>query len=603
MARRRLLLAGLATLAVVGALAFLRLRNEVEHALEGRAADARPLRLVPLARPARRLETWAGPEIEAAAFPSGDLVTAGASGVFHLRRGDLTPGLPSRRATALALWAGELVVALEAGGLALERAAAWHELRSGFGALHARTLVEAPGGELLVGAREGLFRARLGSTELERLDGRPVRALALGPGVVLAGGEQGLLGLRGRQAAPLTTDDPWIESLALVGDDLFAVTASGLERGPRAGPLHRLRGGEAIAQAVGHDGRLWAVPGTPDASLRVFESDGGVRDEPLPARPRRVLSASGVLLVDTADGLLRRDPDGWHEVRPRPAALPPGPAHVTALARFHGRLFAGLFDGGLAAAESHGDALSWQTLPGTAAWGVNALLVAGGELWVASLRGVARFDGERMRAVEGPGAAFSLAATRDGIALGYGQGVLLPGRTLLSAFHGLPGNQAIALAEQDALFVGTPSGLGALVGRRVLWRVTAGEGKLPHPWVTALLPQEDGLLVGTWGGGIVRRRDNGRAGATPPADAASWEAFAETEGLQVSPGALTVVDGRVWAGTDAAGLWRQTRDRARFERVRVALPSERVSALFAEAGALWIGTDQGVVRLPVEAAP
>ena len=476
------------------------LRQQVRRALEAPPGDARPLQLVALERPLRPLETWAGPEVEAVAFPGGDLVTAGASGVWHARRGDLSAGLPSRRAVALALWAGDPVVALEAGGLALERGGAWHELRSGWGALHARALAEVPGGELLIGAREGgSFCVAVGGTALQRLDAHPVRALAAGPGFVLAGGEQGLLRVQPGRATRVATPDPWIESLAVAGDTVFAVSARGLARGPSGGPLEPVRGGEAIAQAAWHDGRLWAVSDPPANALRVIEADGTTREEALPATARRVLSASGVLFADTVDGLERRDPDGWHLALPPRATLPPGPAHVTALARFHGRLFAGLFDGGLAVAEATSGGLDWKPVPGTAAWGVNALLVAGGELWVASLRGAARFDGEALRAVAGPGAAFSLAATREGVAIGFGQGVLLPGATLLSAFHGLPGNQALALVEQDALFVGTPSGLGALGGRRVLWRVTGGEGKLPHPWVTALLPQQDGLLVGTWG--------------------------------------------------------------------------------------------------------
>lgn len=597
MSRRRTLVAALALVAVaVAAAALLVLRREVRLALQGPAPDSRALQLVALEKPRRPLETWAGPEVEAVAFPAGDLVTAGAGGVWHARRGDLTAGLPSRRAASFVLWAGEPVVALEAGGVAVERGGGWHELRSGWGLLHARTLVEARGGELLIGAREGLFRAAVGARTLQRLDTRPVRALALGPGYVLAGGEQGLLRIEPGHAVAVATPDPWIESLALAGDTVFAVSAAGLARGPRDGPLEPLRGGEAIAQAVWHDGRLWAATDPPRDALRVIAADGTSRDEAVPAVARRVLSVAGLLFADTAAGLQRRDPDGWHLVAPQHRALPPGPAHVTALARFRGRLFAGLFDGGLVSADAKDGALSsWQAVPGTMAWGVNALLVAGGELWLASLRGAARFDGQRLREVAGPGAAFSLAATRDGVAVGYGQGVLLPGSTLLSAFHGLPGNQALALAEQDALYVGTPSGLGALAGRRVLWRAAGGEGKLPHPWVTALLPQADGLLVGTWGGGLVRRRAGSGGDAR-------WEPFSETARLEVSPGALATLDGRAWAGTDAEGLWRQTRDGTRFERVRAALPSSRVTALLAEPGVLWVGTDQGVVRLPIEAA-
>jgi hypothetical protein len=579
-----------------------RLRRDVRGALEPPVEDVRPLQLVPLERPAPALETWCGPEVEAVAFPGGELLTAGAAGVRHARRGDLTPGLPSRRATALALWAGEPVVALEAGGVAVLRGGAWHELRSGWGELHARALVEAPGGELLVGAREGLFRAPVAATRLERLDTRPVRAIAVGPGFVLAGGEQGLLRIAPGRATPVATPDPWIEAVVLDGDALVVATAAGLARGPRDGALAPVRGAETARHAVAHAGRVYAATEPPTDAVLVTDGDGNARVEGLPSAVRRVMTGSGLLFADAEDGLHRRDADGWRLVVPRRGALPAGSAHVTALARFRDRLVAGFFDGGVAVAQETGAALDWRRIEGTAAWGTNALLSSGGELWVASLRGAARYDGRRMRPIDGPGAAFSLAATRSGVAIGYGQGVLLPGGTLLSAFHGLPGNQALALAERDVLYVGTPSGIGALDGRRVLWRVTAGEGKLPHPWVTAIVAEDEGgLLVGTWGGGIVRRRRPGGRPAEPRsrADAGRWEPFAETEGLAVSPGALAVVDGRAWAGTDAAGLWRETRDRARFERVRAALPSARVTALLAEPGTLWVGTDQGLVRLPV----
>jgi ligand-binding sensor domain-containing protein len=231
---------------------------------------------------------------------------------------------------------------------------------------------------------------------------------------------------------------------------------------------------------------------------------------------------------------------------------------------------------------------------------VNALLAAGGELYGASLRGAARFDGERLRGIEGPGAAFSLAATREGVAIGYAQGVRLPGATLLSAFHGLPGNQVLALASSQELFVGTPSGLGGLQGRRVSWRVAVGESKLPHPWVTALLEQPDGLYVGTYGGGITRRVARATSGsASGLVDRARYDAFPETEGLKINPGCLLRVGGRLYAGTDGEGLWRSSEDGDRFERIGVALPSPRVTALLASEDTLHVGTDEGLSSLPL----
>jgi ligand-binding sensor domain-containing protein len=231
---------------------------------------------------------------------------------------------------------------------------------------------------------------------------------------------------------------------------------------------------------------------------------------------------------------------------------------------------------------------------------VNALLAAGGELFVASLRGAARFDGQRLRAIEGPGAAFALAATDEGVAIGYAQGVHLPGATLLSAFHGLPGNQALALASASSreLYVGTPSGLGALHRRRVSFRVAAGESKLPHPWVTALLEEDGVLYIGTYGGGVARRVAGEAGGPTSGlVDRARYSAFPETEGLKINPGCLLRAGGRVFAGTDGTGLWRSSEDGQRFERLALALASPRVTALLASEGTLHVGTDEGLSSL------
>jgi ligand-binding sensor domain-containing protein len=259
----------------------------------------------------------------------------------------------------------------------------------------------------------------------------------------------------------------------------------------------------------------------------------------------------------------------------------------------------GLFDGGLLAGELKGDGLSFQSIPGASTWGVNALLSSGGELHIASLRGASRLDGQRMRAVDGPGAAFSLTETADGVAIGYAQGAWLPGAGLLSAFHGLPGNQALALEAGPELLVGTPTGLGAISGRKVLWRITAGEGRLPHPWVTSLARDGSSLFVGTFGGGIARRRSGSTPPAKPLSDNGIWSSFPETAGLKISAGALVTAGGRVFAGTDGSGVWATDVAKDRFEKLDLVLPSPRVTALLVDGGTLWIGTDEGLTRMAI----
>jgi len=550
---------------------------------------------------------WGSAAVEAVAATPRGLLVAGGSGlslVTGSRAVDLGGGLPSLAVTALTEWRGDAVVGLKSGGLFRRRDAGWEEARSGWGALEVRALAETEAGELLIGARQGLFRAAWGAGRIERLDTHPVRSIAVDRHLLLAGGEQGLFRLEPGRAVPLTTPDPWIDDVALAGGEAFAVTPSGLVRGdPRAAGLLPVAAGGDVVTGVAVGGTFRGIDGTRSRAVRTFGADG-VREDALPSPARRVMAAGGALFADTENGLYRRDVDGWKPAAPRAPALPPGPAHVTALAFLGSDLVAGLFDGGLAVATGAGRDLRWRAVPGAAAWGVNALLPAGGALYVASLRGAARFDGRRLTPIDGPGAAFSLAATTDGVAIGYGQGVLLPGpHRLLSAFHGLPGNQAVALAYDDLLFVGTPSGLGGIAGQGVRFRVAAGEGRLPHPWVTALARSGGALYVGTYGGGIVRRTASDAAAAPGRIDRARYEPFTDTEGLKINAGCLVEAEGRLYAGTDGKGLYRLDEDGRRFEPVRTALPSRRGTALAAGPGALYVGTDEGVARLPLGDAP
>ena len=594
-----------AALAAAAALAVaLRLRTTVERALAPVADSTRPLQFVGVVPAGPPLAHWGSPAVEGVALTPHGLVVAGGSGVALVRGGetiDLTHGLPGLAVTALAEWRGDTVVGLKAGGLYRRRQGGWEEARSGWGALDVRALRETEAGELLIGARQGLFRASWGASNLERLDARPVRSIAVDRRALLAGGEQGLVRIDAGRAIAIMTPDPWIDDVALVGGKAYAVTPSGLSQAGDldTGAFTPISGGEDVATGVAQGGAFRGLDGEEAPAVRAF-AGGRVRDDMLPFPARRLLTSADVLFADTTDGLYRREPDGWHLAAPRRAALPPGPAHVMALARLGSDLVAGLFDGGLITAHAAEGRLGWRPVPGTAAWGVNALLPAGGALYVASLRGAARFDGRRLTPIEGPGAAFSLAATSDGVAIGYGQGVLLPGTRLLSAFHGLPGNQAVALLSDDVLFVGTPSGLGAIGDRRVRFRVGGGEGRLPNPWVTALALSHGALYVGTYGGGIVRRTASGVEAAVARVDRARYEPFVETEGLKINAGCLVEAGGRLYAGSDGKGLFRLSADGRAFEAVTAALPSTRITALLPAPGALYVGTDEGVARLPLD---
>lgn len=599
--------------------------RRVERALQAGVLAEQPVEFLPLIdRPP--LPLWGSEDVEAVVVLPGGLYAAGAFGVARLEarsdpsggrleRVDISEPLPTRRVRALSAWRTGLAAGLDLEGLFVYRDGSWSEVRSGFGTLHVRALAETPSGELWIGAREGLFRMGFGERALSRLHTSPVRSVAVAQGGrVVSGGETGLFLTQGGVTAPMPiegVETAWVEDVAVFESRVFAVTPMGLFGEGPDGVLRSIPNGANVGSIAAHGDHLFAAADPPDTSLRRFDKALALQVEQLPSPVRKVFAGGDRLLADTAAGLAERSRETWRPVSRRRDQESFGNGHVGALAAYRGRVMVGFFDGGLAelvpvppksenalaATAKAVPPLTLRSLSGTDSsrvWAVNALLDAGGVLHVASLRGAFRFDGTRFTPVEGSGAAFSLARTGSGVAIGYGEGVLLPERKLLSAFHGLPGNQATALsAVEGGLLVGTPSGLGYVEALKVRWRVASGEGRLPHPWVTAILETEGGVLIGTYGGGLTRRV--GRM-----LDPGAWKPFPETAGLKVNTGCLVAANGRVYAGTDGTGLFRLSRDGTRFERLKLSLPSQRVTALLEMDGFLYIGTDEGLTRWPVE---
>ncbi len=607
--------------AAAGSVIFLRLDRRVRDAASPeRLAEKRERPLSFSAVPERRYEGAVlqgdGSVSGVVALPDG-LLVAGGSGL-HFARGDspsldVREGFPTLRLSAAAAWRGTPVLAFERGGWGRLVSSRYEEARTGWGLLHVRTFLETPGGELLLGAREGLFRAAFGSTTLERLSTKPVRALTLVESDIAFGGEQGLFLLSGSgEPVSVGTPDPWIESLGSEGRTHWAATPVGIALGtlavlapprPPALALHP-RGGEGVAGAF-VSGRFHArTPG--GESVLALAADGGSRVTSAPEPFTRLFAASGRLFGASASGLFTEDPDGrWRRVWTRPPASLPLP-HVNALAISGNTLWAGFFEGGLATATLTGGDVRLNTIPGDALFGVNAVLPAGDALYVASLRGAFRIEGAGQKPVplEGAGAAFSLALLPSGLAVGYGQGVALPGPRLLSAFHGLPGNQAYALAQGgDALWVGTPSGLGRLEGSKVTQRTTTGDGVLPHPWVTALVTVPGGVLVGTYGGGVALVTLSAGRLASTRLSGGDGRAR-DTGGLKVNAGAMLLdAEGRLWVGTEGQGLFRSDRSLRDLSHVDLPLPSPSVYALAVSpvnrSSRLFIGTSEGLVSLPL----
>jgi len=165
------------------------------------------------------------------------------------------------------------------------------------------------------------------------------------------------------------------------------------------------------------------------------------------------------------------------------------------------------------------------------------------------------------------------------------------GARSLYAFHGLVNNHAYSLGVSDSsdqlLLVGTLGGLSVLRGGVVRANYTTANSGLKHNWITALVPVGDEWFAGTYGAGVLRMTDHG-----------SWEIFADMPiDVVVNPNALLVTPTHVFAGTLGRGLWVFDRERQRWMPVVSGLPSLNVTALAARDGNLFVGTDNGLVRM------
>jgi hypothetical protein len=168
------------------------------------------------------------------------------------------------------------------------------------------------------------------------------------------------------------------------------------------------------------------------------------------------------------------------------------------------------------------------------------------------------------------------------------------GARSLYAFHGLVNNHAYTLAGSGGRFlVGTLGGLSILEGGLVRASFTTANSGLRHNWITGLLPVGTDWFVGTYGAGILRLDETGL-----------WHAFPDaTAAFEVNPNAMLASGGRVYAGTLGRGLYVYRRDLDRWTPWQAGLPSLNVTALAARDGYLYIGTDNGLVRIPEEALP
>ena len=264
-----------------------------------------------------------------------------------------------------------------------------------------------------------------------------------------------------------------------------------------------------------------------------------------------------------------------------------------------GRLWVGYFDRGLdLLASDNGRA---RHVEDEHVFCVNRIFIDSktGAVDVATANGLVRFDNsgsvqQILTHADGLIAdhVTDVVAYRGGIALATPAGLTFldsGGARSMYAFHGLVSNHVYALgASGDELMAGTLGGLSLLNKGDITANFTTTTSNLKHNWITAVVPVGLEWMVGTYGAGIFGLDRSGR-----------FNSFETGSGpFEVNPNAMLATTSHVLAGTLGEGLYLYDRQSGRWSVIRDGLPSLNVTALTEANGYIYIGTDNGLVRIP-----
>jgi ligand-binding sensor domain-containing protein len=188
------------------------------------------------------------------------------------------------------------------------------------------------------------------------------------------------------------------------------------------------------------------------------------------------------------------------------------------------------------------------------------------------------------------------------VATPAGVTVLTPsGAESLSSFQGLANDHVYALAADpgsSTALVGTLAGVSVVDHLNVTSSLSLRNSSLPRNWITAIARVGSAAtqpiwLVGTYGASVVQMD---AAGHITRLDTPTPTAIINSNALLVTPQ-------HVLAGTLDAGLLVYNRATQHWAQITAGLPSLNVTAFATRGDEVYIGTANGIVRLPEQALP
>jgi ligand-binding sensor domain-containing protein len=473
-------------------------------------------------------------------------------------------------------------------------------------------ILPVPSGHLLIGTRKRgvlVYDGKQIGVLHPALDEMHVTVLAGNESDLWIGTlDRGVIHFHGGQAETFTEDqglpDTDVQSLAITGETTYVGTVSGVAVFD-GGRFSRVLAPGVFATAL--------LPTSTD--LYVGSEDQGVLVIPLEGRRphpglgqgselvevHQLFNSGGSVFAVARNGLHRMKPHGfgWERVLGSGTAVL-SDRNISALATdASGQLWIGYFDRGLDLLAA--DERRVRHVEDEHVFCVNRILPDSktGAINVATANGLVRFNdsgGEQQILTRSDGLiadhVTDVAAYRGGLALATPAGLTFldaSGAHSMYAFHGLVNNHVYALGVSgDEMMAGTLGGLSRLNQGDVKVNYTTSSSNLKHNWITSVVPVGSEWMVGTYGAGVLALDSSGH-----------FHSFETASGpLEINPNAMLVTQNYVLAGSLGKGLYLYDRQSGRWSVIRNGLPSLNVTAFAASNGYIFIGTDNGLVRIP-----
>ena len=432
---------------------------------------------------------------------------------------------------------------------------------------------------------------------------RRIESIAVQGESTFAGTPMGVAEVRQGHVARVLANGFFAHALMVDGDQLFvgqmdalisrvklgvSGAGSSIRRPIQAFPGETISEGSDAESAVGQKNRAHGK-----------SADSRTRSDADGAEVEEFLISGGNRYALTGNGLLQMGADGeWrHMLASGTARLTDRNISSLALTS-DGRLWVGYFDRGLDILSAAGN--STAHIENEQVFCINRILEnqREGEIAVATANGLVLFsrDGHQ-RQVLGREAGLIAEHVTDVVPYREGMAVATPaGITFLEpggahsiyAFQGLVNNHVYTLgANGNALVAGTLGGISLLQSGYVQQNFTVANSGLKHNWITAMVPSGSDWLFGTYGAGVQRVSASGQITSTDITG----------QGTIINPTAMAADGQIVVAGTLGKGILVGDRTGSRWHTVTAGLPSLNVTALAIAGGVVYVGTENGLVKI------